>query len=447
MLADATNRFPRLPRVSISRWRRRARQIQAELERCWGVRSFILGIVESSSATTGIIVAELLFQFDFRLELEGFQWIDSEALLRSGLPEEERALLVLFLSGTRMDGSFARLGWIHEALAWASHAASFPREDQIWQVQQWNASPHSFLLRLSSRNETSFWLKAVDPAQSTEYRITLALASIFPEYLPTIVSAHDEWGAWLMEDEGGSAADGDLRNTEAVRNMARCLAELQEASIAPLPRLLDCGCADWRLRRIANKIVSVLPLLEEAMAAQDVPGLPKFGRRRLEQICAATVEACHFLDAIGIPDTLLHNDLQLENVVLGAPGCRFIDWDQAGIGNPFLAFEQLRVQLPDGERPCFIASYRSWWSRSLRPEAIDAGLAWIPPIAIAVQLCSYTASLPAGTTLNSRGLRHLRSLTRQLEAALRAVHRSHWRSARKAVPLSDQGNIRSNASG
>jgi hypothetical protein len=267
-------------------------------------------------------------------------------------------------------------------------------------------------------------LKAVDPAQSAEYRITITLESIFPGYLPKVIASHDEWGAWLMEDGGPSADDG-LMETKAIRSMSRRLAELQGASMLHVQRLLDCGCTDWSLEHVRSRIAPALPLLEEAMAAQDVHGLPQLGRRRLEDMCEATEEACYRLDAMGIPDTLIHNDLQLENVIGGTAGCHFIDWDQAGIGNPFLAFEQLRVQLPESEIASLVSGYRSWWARVLRPEAIDAGFALIPPIAIAVQLCSYTASIPVGTTLRGLELRHLRSLTRQLDTALQLIKRSN----------------------
>jgi len=232
-----------------------------------------------------------------------------------------------------------------------------------------------------------------------------------------------------MEDAGASAADDGLMGRRAIHSMSRRLAELQGASMLHVRRLLDCGCTDWRLEHVRSRIAPALPLLEEAMAAQDIHGLPQLGRRRLEDLCEATEEACYRLDAIGIPDTLIHNDLQLENVIAGKTGCHFIDWDQAGIGNPFLAFEQLRVQLPDSGLASLVSGYRSWWARILRPEAIDGGFALIPPIAIAVQLCSYTASIPVGATLRRLELRHLRSLTRQLDAALQLTKSSKRRSA------------------
>ena len=428
MLADMTDGAPRVPRLSIPRWSRPAKQIQAEIERCWGIRAFILDIIESSSENTNIILAEVLFQFDSGDVLRKAKWAEPKVLIRSGLSEEEWLLLNRFLHGGNRGGPLSRLGWIHEALGWVGRAASITPNDEVCEVQQWNASSTAFLLRLSSQKGTSFWLKAVDPAESAEYRITLTLGSVFSGYLPKVIASHDEWGAWLMEDGGPSADDG-LMETKAIRTMSRRLAELQGASMPHLEKLLNCGCSDWRLEHVRNRIAPALPLLEEAMAAQDLHGLAKFGRRRLEELCEATEEACYRLDTIGIPDTLIHNDLQLENVIGGTAGCHFIDWDQAGIGNPFLAFEQLRVQLPDSMIASLVSGYRSWWARVLRPEAIDAGFALIPPIAIAVQLCSYAASIPVGTTLRGLELRHLRSLTRQLDTGLQLTKSSKRRSA------------------
>ncbi|MGH9587328.1 MAG: phosphotransferase family protein [Acidobacteriaceae bacterium] len=413
---------PQLPHLSIPRWSRPTKQIQAEIKRRWGIKAFILDRLESFSESTSIILAELLFPSKCGDLLGTAKWVKAEALFGSGLSEQELSLLSGFLDARSRGPRFSRLGWIHEALNWVEREAALVPDDTICEAQQWNGSSSAFLLQLSSRKGVTLWLKAVDPTQSYEHRITAALASIFPDYLPKVISSHQGWGAWLMDNGGASAADdGSLADRKAIHRISRCLAELQGASMKHLQKLLDCGCADWRLEQVRDKIVPVASRLEEAMAAQDVHGLPRFGRQRLRDICEATEEACYRLDAIGIPDTLIHNDLQLDNIIPNKVGCRFIDWDQGGIGNPFMAFEQLRAQLPEDGLPPLVSGYRSWWAKLLRPEAIDSGFALISPIAIAVQLCSYMMSKPRGATLRSLELRHLRSFTRQLDTALRLV--------------------------
>jgi hypothetical protein len=417
-----------LPRISIPRWSRPAKHIQAEIERCWGLRVFVLDIIESSSEDTSIILAELLFYSDSYEMIEKAKWAEPESLFRGGLSEEELVVLACFLQSIS-GGPLSRLGWIHEALSWFERETSLTSDDGIHAVEQWNASSSAFLVRCSLRKGASFWLKAVHPAESAEYRITLTLESIFPGYLPRIVSSHAGWGAWLVEDRGPSAADDGPTKLEAIRSISRRLAELQGASMPHVTRLLDCGCSDSRLDHVRNQMAAALPILEEAMESQDIHGLPQLGRRRLEDLCEATIEVCDRLDTIGIPDTLIHNDLQLENIVGAEGGCRFIDWDQAGIGNPFLTFEQLRLQLPESGTASLVEGYRSWWARVLGPEAIDAGFASIAPVAIAVQLSRYVSSIPVGATLRRLEQRHLRSLARQLDTALQSVKRLKCRSA------------------
>jgi Phosphotransferase enzyme family len=429
VLADGTGKTPRLPRLSIPRWSRQAKQVQATIGRRWGLSAFIVDILESSSGDSRIVLAELISEFDDVQTLEKFKWAEPELLFIGALSEEELSLLNSFLHRGNRTSTLSRLGWIHDVLKWVGREASFPPRGQLRKVQQWNASSGALLLRLSLRRRTALWLKAVDQAQSAEYRITLTLASLFPDYLPRIISSHDEWGAWLMADGGTSVAEGGLTEPMAVSNLSRRLAELQVASVPEVERLLDRGCSNMRLEHVRNGVAAALPLLQEAMDAQDIQGLPRLGRRRLEALCEATDEACYRLNAVGIPDTLIHNDLHFDNIIAGKTGCYFIDWDQAGVGNPLLAFEQLRVQLPDSMKPSLLSGYRSSWSKFLRPEAIKAGIALIPPIAIAAQLSSYTASISVGTIPHRLQLRHLRSLTRQLDTALQLISCSKRRSA------------------
>jgi hypothetical protein len=320
-------------------------------------------------------------------------------------------------------------GWIHEVLDWVGRQAPFGSTDGIRQLQQWNASSASYLLQLSSKNKTSWWLKIVNPTHSAEYRVTLSLTSIFPEYLPPITSSHDLWGAWLMEDGGPSMENRELSEPSTAWSLSRRLAELQEASVSQIQRLIESGCTNWNLERIYNGVAAALPLIEEAMEAQDIPGVPRLGRSRLDELCEATEEACYRLGSVGIPDSLIHNDLQLENIIGRPARCRFIDWDQAGTGNPFLTFEQLRVQVPERVAASVALGYRSWWSRSLSPEAISAGFALAPSIAIAFQLSSFVASISGRPAPRRLELRNLRSLARQLDTALQPIKRSIRRCA------------------
>jgi hypothetical protein len=429
VLSDITAGSPQLPRLSISRWSRLARQLQAEIEWRWGIRAFILDIIPASSEETDIVLAELLFRPDPGHSMEDAEWTQTEPFFRTRLSEGEQMLLTRSYHWADRGMTGGSPGWIHEVLDWVGRQALFGSTDEIRQIRQWNASSTSYLLQLSSKEKTSWWLKIVNPAYSAEYRVTVSLTSIFPEYLPSITSSHDVWGAWLMEDGGPSMENRELSEPSMVWNLSRRLAELQASSGSEIQRLIESGCTNWNLERIYNGVAAALPLIEEAMEAQDIPGVSRLGRSRLDELCEATEEACYRLGSVGIPDSLIHNDLQLENIIGRPVRCRFIDWALAGTGNPFLTFEQLRVQLPESGAAFLALGYRSWWSRSLSPEAINAGFALAPSIAIAVQLSSFVASISGGPAPRRLELRNLRSLTRQLDTALQPIKRSIRRCA------------------
>jgi len=429
VLSDIIEGSPQLPRLSISRWSRLAKQLQEEIEWRWHIRAFILDIVQTAPEDTDIVLAELLFRPDPNHSLEDAEWARPEALFRGCLTEEEHLLLDHSYYWTDRGVTCGAPGWIHEVLDWVGQQAPFESTDGIRQVQQWNASPASYLLQLSAENKASWWLKIVNPAHSAEYRVTVALTSLFPEYLPPIASSHDLWGAWLMEDGGPSMESTELSEPKTVWNLSRRLAELQEASVSHIPSLSESGCPNWNLERICNGVAAALPLIEAAMDAQDIPGVSRLGKDSLDELCEVTEEACCRLGSAGIPDSLIHNDLQLENIIGWPARCRFIDWDQAGTGNPFLTFEQLRVQVPQSGAASLASGYRSWWSRSLSPEAINIGFAMAPSIAIGVQLSSFAASISAGHVPRRLELRNLRILTRQLDTALQPIRRSIRRCA------------------
>ena len=393
--------------------------LQEEIERCWGVKAFILDILEPLSGDPRIAIAEIPYGPGPDKVRGSVIWTKLEVLVTSSFLDEERLLVRDILHGyDEGRGPLSRPGWIHEALNWIQRETSLGSDADSLEFRQWNASSNAVLFEVRSHTGTPLWLKAVDPARSNEYRVTHLLASLFPDSLPRIITSRPDWGAWLMEDVGPNAADGNPLNTTMSFELSCRLAELQGASVSQVSVLVKGGCAEYRLESMRDKLAAALPLLEEAMAAQDVRGLKQFGRHRLEDLCEATERMCARLNAVGIPNTLIHNDLGLENIVLGATGYRFLDWDQAGVGNPLLALEQLRVQTPSSNVTSLLSGYRSWWSEALRGGEIDAGLTLVPPVAIAMQLVSYIASMASESSLRRLELRHLRILARQLDGAL-----------------------------
>jgi aminoglycoside phosphotransferase (APT) family kinase protein len=127
------------------------------------------------------------------------------------------------------------------------------------------------------------------------------------------------------------------------------------------------------------------------------------------------------MEALDIPDTLVHNDINFGNILFKGSRCVFTDWCEAGVGNPFLAFQYLcLLQSPRHEdwRPRLKDIYKSFWLDCLTTSQIEQAFVLVPPLAV----LSYFYG--RGTWLNSP-LRnnpdiesHARSLARHMDHAI-----------------------------
>jgi len=132
-------------------------------------------------------------------------------------------------------------------------------------------------------------------------------------------------------------------------------------------------------------------------------------------------EALRQLASLLIPDTLNHFDLNPGNTIVHSGGCTFLDWVEAGVGNPFLSFEYLfqhflRTFGNESEAATkFRRSYLNLWPALLPQSAIDHAMALLPltaPFAYAATILPWNTSTRKPT---SESAAFLRSLARQMQ--------------------------------
>lgn len=119
------------------------------------------------------------------------------------------------------------------------------------------------------------------------------------------------------------------------------------------------------------------------MANQISTQVPRLGRQRLEELGRILEDTCLRMEALGVPDTLLHNDMNSGNILFRELQCTFTDWCEAGIGNPFLTFHNLCLLAADRKTwlPQLRELYRRCWSDLLSPCQIDTAFALAPLLA------------------------------------------------------------------
>lgn len=332
-----------LGRVMVPRWTRQAEQLAKAIRAKWQMNVIILDILPEDLSGEACAVVEVRPD-SAAVALSHFAAIDPADLSSAELTEDERVVIASVFSGQlRSQGPFSRIGWIEEAQAWIRDAVHDRRITFTDDVRQFNASARCALVRFETDDGAAYWLKAAGEPDQREWRVTVALARMFPDYLPPLVAERKDWSAWVMED-AGAPIDEDL-SAAALEPAVVALAQLQKSSLDRLDDLSTAGARDARISVLQEHLDALFDYLDQAMAAQTSIKAMPLSSLELHDLKDVLRRACCTMEALCIPSSLVHGDINLGNVLLKNSQCRFIDWREAGIGNPFLTFYQLMAHI------------------------------------------------------------------------------------------------------
>ena len=398
----------RLPRVHIPRASRTAQELQREIKARWGLNILVLDISVAPDGLGACAVAELLTP----VMASSFKEVPVEQLKCSDLLEDECRRLWLLFEG-RPKTPFSHLGWIDEVIGWMERTTGRTFSSSRG-IEQWNAGGGFALLRACSDDGRQYWLKATGEPNSHELGITGLLWKLCPDYLPRLVATREDWNAWLTEDAGDPLPD--TPSLDALAPAAKRMAELQLLTVGRTDELLAAGVFDQRLPVLRRHIDPVIAYLIDAMARQTSTKSAALSRDRLLELGEILRDACFRLEAFGLPDTLIHNDLNAGNILSDGAKCVFTDWSEAAVGNPLLSCERL-CQLGRPHADAVRARYRDCWSQWRAAGTLDEAMALTPLLAI------YAYLYGRGDWINqARGARpqfasYARSLARHMDRA------------------------------
>jgi hypothetical protein len=321
---------------------------------------------------------------------------------------------------------FLRLGWSDELLHWVASVLGVERHRVSDEIGQLGAASNRVLLRINVGRDRSHWFKAIAEVGNSEFEVTKTLSNLFPEYLPTLDGVRDDWKGWLMQDAGRPVEISTSAPAEISHVIGARLAELQQTSVPYTKMLLRCGFIDQRISQLRHAIRSMRPALEYAALSQRLPDVPHIDMPSLRRLTESFEDACCVLEETGLPDALVHNDLTRENILVSSGSCVFADWAQAGIGNPLVALDQLRVALAQDDHlaswiPRVVRSYQLQWRGELQEEQIDRATVCARLVSIATHLASRKRWIMSEYQHNLGLQSYVRSLLLQMERAAQCV--------------------------
>lgn len=174
----------------------------------------------------------------------------------------------------------------------------------------------------------------------------------------------------------------------------------------------------------------MMELIDEAMSAGGNRFTPRLTSVRIRELEVILTDICLSMESLGIPNTLLHGDISFENILVGPRGCVFTDWANASVGNPVVAFEQLRAQFEQENGACawlpmLTEIYIGSWLEVLNRSQIECALALAPSIAAMIHLFDCWKRLDRECLSEPKLQSCVRAIAREID---RAAHKteSNW---------------------
>jgi hypothetical protein len=305
---------------------------------------------------------------------------------------------------------------MQEAIAWT--AANVDRNTAFTgEISQYNASASFALIRFATKIGPDYWLKAAGAPNRHEFQITKKLAELCPEFLPRQIAAREDWNAWLMEDAGRPLDSWAL---SALEQAVLSMAQLQKKTVGRTGEFLAAGATDQRVSTLRANLPELLEYLNEIMAKQTSIKAPRIDAHRLRQIVGLLSGALIRMEDLGIPETLVHNDMNTENVLFRETKCVFTDWCEVSIGNPFFVFQHLCLLQPHGRaiwNPRLRDLYKRSWAELIDTSVIEKAFALMPVLAILSYLYGRGAWLHSLRRNDPHVQSYVRSLARHLDSA------------------------------
>jgi hypothetical protein len=191
-------------------------------------------------------------------------------------------------------------------------------------VQTAQVRPWSTILRVPLEHGTA-WLKACGPLQAFEPRLTAALFARWPNRVPVVLACNEDRSWLLLADAGTRLAD--LGNPPGSwLTLLPLYAEMQQAEAIRVGDHLEHGVPDLRVPGLVSGY--------EDLLRQDLPlEAPEIAR--LRSFASRFEELCAELSTSGIPETIQHDDLHMNNVYIQDGTLRVLDWGDSCVSYPF----------------------------------------------------------------------------------------------------------------
>jgi hypothetical protein len=220
---------------------------------------------------------------------------------------------------------WARPGWYAAASEWIDRSLTergLPRPTAVLQFRHWGISA---VMRVETPARR-YWFKAVFEHFRREAAVTQFLDRHLPGFVAGVVAIDADRGWLLLEDLGtGSMVADAADHRRAFAHLARA----QRALATRRSELLAAGCELRPLHALPDDFARAVADTE-LRPWLDVPS------SRVRQLVTWLEGAVERVEALRMPDVLVHGDFHPGNVASDGERRIVFDWSDAAISKPFV---------------------------------------------------------------------------------------------------------------
>jgi hypothetical protein len=225
--------------------------------------------------------------------------------------------------------------WLAEASGWIQARLDEHGIAAAGALEQPHVRWWSTVLRVPT-TDGPLWFKANAPPHAFEAGLLAILERVTPGRVPELV-ALDIDRSWLLMRDGGERLRELVRTSRDLHHWETLLPEygqLQVALAQHVDELLAAGVPDERLAVLPADVAGLLEDREACMVGRE-NGITPEEYERLRALVPDYADRCARLAALGIPESLQHDDLHDGNVFVRDGRYLFFDWGDSCVSHPF----------------------------------------------------------------------------------------------------------------
>lgn len=227
--------------------------------------------------------------------------------------------------------------WRQEAIQWITERLAEHGLHPEGSIEQPHIRPWSTVLRVTTEKGV-FYFKANSPDLVREAGITDLLTHFRPGLFPQLLGV-DLGRGWLLMEDAGTPLRVFIRTEKSLRrwdDVMPLYTRLQKDLAAHTQDLLAVGMNDRRLERLPGLFKELLEDHAAIMLGED-EGLTMEQYERLKESLPLFAEQCAQVAALGIPETIHHDDFHDGNIFIKDGRILFTDWGESAVTHPFLS--------------------------------------------------------------------------------------------------------------